>query len=524
MKKRSYLLIVMLPLLLILSIFIVQVAGKEETGRTAPGGTEDPFEGKSTTEMGDMFSSDSSLAEQYPDKWGEFMTNKYGISYEGSTSGINYNSDGTLTTQDGSKINLNSFKDKGYTLNSDGSKVTLKDSTGKTTEIVNGENVRLEGDNLVADKVDMLAIGGNVITGGVNVRVIGDKIFSDHVDTFLKGNSISSNVDRLEATTGRFSVESASNIMVGCNNFKDVKNSEFIIENGNPRVKVGEGVILDITDCDFRDTTFESIGNESEIKIEGNKYTIKKGILKCSFGNSTDSIIANNTASLDMGFQCFNCMTIEPVGNYYYSENLIKDFGINVPIDSETYKLCLRRLDGTPFDDYDGLIDFVNKKIELNKIVNYLRYPFENDQLLSLLMGMVYEGTDAGNKATMDLDDDFVFINNIFIENNNSNFGLVSYVNNGKYAIYEYNNGIRVKRYGRFNTEIKPDVIRIYNSFFTKENPLIIFENKILKQQGLNDLGTITSARLICRECQQKSYFENKMTERNTNIGKGCKE
>jgi len=333
---------------------------------------------------------------------------------------------------------------------------------------------------------------------------------------FIKGG-ILSEVTEFEGNAIEFDVGDVRVVTNKCVTMYDVRDSHFRIDDNNIEVSPEKGVKFDIKDCSNTKTTFEAMSNESKIIVSKDmppKYTIEKGILKCSFGNATDAVMANNTVSLDIGIQCFNCITIEPVGNYYYSEDLIKDFGINVPIDSSTYKLCLRRLDGMPFNGHDGLVDFVDKKIELNKIVNYLRYPFENNQILSLLMDMVYEGTDVGNKATMDLDDGFVFIDNFYLENNNSDFGLISYLNNGKYAVYEYNDGNEVRRYGRFNTEIKPDVIKKYNSYFAKNNPLITFADGIMVQEGVNDFSAITKFRAVYDGSWQKNEFEQNMLER----------
>jgi hypothetical protein len=81
-----------------------------------------------------------------------------------------------------------------------------------------------------------------------------------------------------------------------------------------------ESVKFDIKDCSNTKTEFEALDNESKITIRKDtppKYNISKGILKCSFGNSTDAVMANNSVSLDIGFKCFDCMIIEPVGTYW---------------------------------------------------------------------------------------------------------------------------------------------------------------------------------------------------------------
>ena len=115
----------------------------------------------------------------------------------------------------------------------------------------------------------------------------------------------------------------------------------------------------------------------------------------------------------------FKCLTSNPVGTYLYNDkDLRKDFVINVPKVSSEYRLCLRKNSAQKFQNYDGLVDFVDKKIDLNGIVNYLRYPLKNNQIASLLGNFVYRGLKDIN-AQLSYDNNLVFLNNIFLANRN---------------------------------------------------------------------------------------------------------
>ena len=77
------------------------------------------------------------------------------------------------------------------------------------------------------------------------------------------------------------------------------------------------------------------------------------------------------------------------------------------------------------FKEYDGLVDFADKRIELNGIVNYLRYPLINNKVSTLLSTFVYRGLKNVN-ALLSYDADLIFLNNIFLKNKNEATGTLS--------------------------------------------------------------------------------------------------
>lgn len=164
-----------------------------------------------------------------------------------------------------------------------------------------------------------------------------------------------------------------------------------------------------------------------------------------------------------------------------------------------------------------GYVSQFEKKVYLNGIVNYLKFNDADNSFYT-----AYEGMDDNNKAEMNLDNDFAYIEDLFIKNENpANTGIISFLTNGKYAVYENYDGEKVKRFGRFSEEIVPVYIKNYNSDFgsynyieNRNNPLVSFEDGIMVQEGQNTQGTVTKVKAVCKDCEQKEEFEREMQER----------
>lgn len=478
---------------------------------------ENPFQDATSAEKETLFTNDPSLAQQYPEEWKKFIDEKFQINYEGSTAGIQYNN-GILTTQDGTSINLNTLHGKGYTINAQAGRVSLTDSDGESTEIINGENVHLDGETLVIDRVDTLSTSSMVISGGVNVRIIGDEITAEHVDSLIQLGSVGSNIDNLISNTDTFYVERADSVLSGCVRIDNIEDSTINSNEDIIQMSTGNDVSLDIVDCSSNNVKFLSNnGSIAVTKTIPADYTIESGILEYNSSTFNEKIISNNsvTATLDQMYG-FSCMTLSPPGTYFYNdENILKDFAAHVPEEGIVYKLCIRKDAIQHFADYDGITDFVMKRINLNSVINYMRYAFDdNGILLDLFMKDVYQGIQQGNNATMILDDDFIYVNDLFIENEDPTPGMLSYINNGHYAVYEYNFGNEIRRYGRFNEEYLPKVIRQYNSYFGSEQPPVYFTEGIMNQEGFNNNGEKISVKAVCKSCPQKQEFEQNMMER----------
>ena len=175
-----------------------------------------------------------------------------------------------------------------------------------------------------------------------------------------------------------------------------VGNKFFVVSVDNPSIafEVKERILPDsIAYYSKEDDSFLIIVPSDTIEVLKKSKVKSIAILKIE-EEYNETVEANNSIIIetDKVFG-FKCLTINPVGSYFYNDkDLRKDFVINVPKESPTYKLCLRKNIAQQFKDYNGLVDFVNGKIELNGIVNYLRYPLKNNQIASLLSDFVYRG------------------------------------------------------------------------------------------------------------------------------------
>lgn len=360
-----------------------------------------------------------------------------------------------------------------------GSVVDLETFKGShTVEFVNGklyvngneylgaQGVKSDGQSISVATISSLTSGQTQIVNGVNVKIFSDRIEAEYADTFIKGKTAASNVNSLKARTERFSVGSASKVVSGCNSFDNVKDSEFEVENDEIKVTTNSSVTLNITDCSYRDIEFESKGNGSSVTIKKDNYEISKGSLKCG---SRDKIEADISANIEVGSDCFSCMTIIPAGTYFYSDaDIRKDFSVNVPKEAPIYRLCLRKNQAQQMHAYNGLIDFVDRKIELNGIANYLRYPLKNNQISSLLSGFVYRGLKNVN-ALLSYDKDLLFLEKASIKNTvSSKNQITSTKPNNFYEIEEIELDGKVHRTVDLNLiakeEMTEDMLSTYGS------------------------------------------------------------
>ncbi|MBL7056439.1 hypothetical protein ISS07_06000 [Candidatus Woesearchaeota archaeon] len=313
----------------------------------------------------------------------------------------------------------------------DGSEITADSIQFGTATIDGVKGFKETVTGYEVNSASTLSESGNVITNGIGIRFADGILTADSADSFLKANSLSSNVDGLSSSGSSFSVVSADSILSGCINIRDVKDSSFTLFNDAVEVKAGRGVFVNVNDCSENDVTFES--NDGKVLLNKQiptTYNIEHGTLTFSSDQYEERIDANNSAiiELDPSFG-FSCMQITPLGTYWYNDNeLEKDFGINIPQDAETFKLCLKKSPIQEFSEYDGLVNFIKGKVELTKTVNYLKYPFKNSLPSSLLMDNLFENHNFNAKFF--LDNEFNFIALIEIGNNQENNIIHDNLNN----------------------------------------------------------------------------------------------
>jgi hypothetical protein len=392
--------------------------------------------------------------------------------------------------------NLNKIEDWSK-LDKEALEGALSELTGKDIEVTAGNepvNGEVTEEGFTMDRVESLRIGDIIVTGGEGIVYSNDVLTADHVDTFIQQNSISTNIDNLDSRREMFSVGYANSVMVGCVSFEEVRESKFTIEDGSPTAIVEEGNVLRIIDCSFIESEFESFSNESSITIRGSTYEISKGALKCSFNNATELAIANSSIAVEMGFYCFSCLSITPVGTYYYHEALPKDFGINVPSYAAGQRLCLRKTEERP-ENYTTLVDFIENRIELGGIVNYMRYGSS-----SLIMQNVYESY-GNNSAVGELDSSFVSLEKLQLEKASNN----SVSRCGNYEIIE-NSATRFARI----THPYPWLVKEYSAAFYE--PLISINERALTQAGSTKVRILApgSAEVAKAELFMENYWKRR--------------
>lgn len=303
----------------------------------------------------------------------------------------------------------------------------------------NVENFEPTEDGYTAERINRLITPDGTTLNGATGVIFSDGILTaEHADSFIKSGSATTNIKNLKSQQQIFSVQKADSLLSGCLRVDEIEYSEFkiwdkiqIIKSTNSKIK--------ITDCSFRDSEFSGSGKVIIDKSENPSYTIENGTLKIQqdIYNETVQSEASAIVETDKTFG-FKCMAITPAGTYFYSDaDVRKDFSINIPKESSVYKLCLRKNQAQQFQAYNGMVDFVNKKIELNGIANYLRYPLKNSQISSLLSSFVYRGLKNVN-ALLSYDDDLLSLQKTTIKNtiNNKNQITITKPNNF-YAIEE---------------------------------------------------------------------------------------
>ena len=316
--------------------------------------------------------------------------------------------------------NLNRLREWNQ-FNNDALSQALSGRTGRNVVIQGAENGEVTQNGFSVD-AQFLRVEATSVNNCISCVYDGKKLIFKHADSVVTDKSASTNIDNFEGFADSFKVEKADSLLSGCLRFDNIKESEFSIFEGRVEAYVENGNNVTITDCSYSQSEFESKGNGSITINKDSKprYEIKEGILKCKYGLNTDKLEAENTASVEI-VNCFSCMTITPAGTYFYSDaDIRKDFVINVPKESSVYKLCLRKNQAQQYSAYNGLMDFANKKIELNGIVNYLRYPLKDSQISSLLSSFVYKGLKNVN-ALFNYDRDLLFLEKASIKDTANN-------------------------------------------------------------------------------------------------------
>src|SRR3989338_287800 len=372
----------------------------------------------------------------------------------------------------------------------------------ENSQMSNARNVQpLPNGGYSAESAVQIQSDTYLLTNAQGVRFENGILTAAKADSFLRFGAISTNINNLESDISSFSVQQADSVVSGCVNVQGIEDSSFKIYSNAVEME-SNGNAMEIEDCSFNRMAFS--GRKIAISKETPaRYRIGNGTLNYTGERYNESLDAGNSTIAEMGAEGFSCLTIKAPGTYWYSENLAKDFGINIPKDE--YRLCLRKIAGEPFPNYDGLIDLPDKKITLGKIANYLRQIFRNGKLLALRMLPAYEGHDKDSLADMKLDEGFEKIQTISLSLNRTKTdfnGKVAVLRSGNFEITEEGSArfLKIRR-----DIIFPDVWEFANSSIHQPN--LSATNGILIQRGKNRVIAVTPG----SEQQEKAeeFLEN---------------
>lgn len=449
---------------------------------------------------------------------------------------------------------------------------SLTTATGRRFENVQGAQVDADGNVVRADHIELdgssledvedltpTATGGFSVTraeqlnhpaasatDGVDIAADGDRISVDSASSvtaggitafdaegFVSDNGIVSvkRASRIEISDGilgtveefagdaiGFDIGSARDIVVGCVSLRGVEQSHVAIKpDGVVVAPYSQDVDFTISDCGFEQSSYQAFSEESSISIPrsvSGSYQIHDGELTCHGLQASDQLETSGEATVEYGAECFSCLQFEGAGSYWHnSEEIVRDFGLTLPDDISGYRLCIRKQSDGQLGRYDGLVDFVEQRLELAGKITYRRLPSKDGEILSLLSEPVYESLDANNKAELLLDLEFDRVAELTLRNSDPSSAMLAFINNGHYQVYERFDGSEVRRFGRFADRNYPRIFEMYQSNFGESTPAIIFENGVMVQGVDDNIESSSLVTAVCDSCSQKSDFEKEMME-----------
>ncbi len=365
------------------------------------------------------------------------------------------------------------------------SEVTRKDVATTLTSSTSG---RVTSNGFVIDNAESIRVGYEAYTSVTGFEYKDGRSSAKQAETRSTPDSTATNNREIEAYENRVSSSETESFSFRGINIRapagsTMKDATFETADNGVRATLPGKQNVEGNDASGNEFGFE--GSDGSIAISLDKpplYKIKSGIFNSPIKGQNDLVHADTEAVIEMGTDGIRCVQISPVGTYRYENpNREKDFAVNIPEDSKNYKLCLRKLPGETFIAPDGVIDFPAKEIQLLGIVNYMRYPFDEEQgVKTFVMQTVYEGENSLDKVVMVFDESFLFAD-IKIENPNPE-GSVSTVRSGSYEIIEQGTSRLQKIHAGQDSEEYPDVFRSYSTSFSDTS--ITINPDLLIQEG----------------------------------------
>ena len=355
------------------------------------------------------------------------------------------------------------------------------------------------GGGFEAKSLERLELGETVLSNAEGVVFKDDTLSAGHVEGYRQGDIRLTLANGLSSKGKSFYVDGADLLANGDLTVIGVPKSTVTIDDGSVKLDLDEQSELTIRDGTGKDTYYRGSGGIHASTETPIVYKIENGSLTINGTGFAEVIETNSSARIETDEDGVTRTILNPKSNYFHIDpEQARDFVISVPEGGKKdYALCLR----SPYISCDAIVDFPGRFLNLTGIIEYKRYPLKNGRVADLLTQQVYSGRDPGTIAHLNLDSLFTMVEELVVENTApSVHGIIAFTNLGNYAVYELFDGTNVTRSGRFNAELKPDVVRRYRSFFGTQKPVIDITDETLVQywEG-SDVGIVTATCSRCR-------------------------
>ena len=349
------------------------------------------------------------------------------------------------------------------------------------------------------DQIQSIGVGDTVFHGVTGFSFVDGVISVKESKRIDISKGALANVLNFVGDKSKFHVGSAEDVVSDCLTLRDVKNSDFTVSQNTVLIEPSANEKFDIADCSFAQSNFEAYSENSQLAITKDRparYEISNGKLTHVGPTSKETVEADDKAAVQYGENGFSEVILISKATYWYNNDKIEqDFGIHTVKEDETYKICLKKSETDQLNACSAIVDFVDNKIAMKGSAQYLKYPFKNNEIASLLTNTLYQGSD-GIQATMQLDETFTLVDVIQISGQPAeNTSIVATTNpSNYYQIKEQQIKNKIHRLIKINKNIlKSDLtdnrIKQYQSTYFA--PILQIQNNIATQSSQTNTITI---------------------------------
>jgi len=205
------------------------------------------------------------------------------------------------------------------------------------------------------------------------------------------------------------------------------------------------------------------------------------------------------------------CMNLSPETYYEYKSDIMNEsFMVYVPIELDSYKLCLKKdpmhdpkdMFTDPSSNKIGYIDLLENMFYLASSVDYYQPYYDHYELMT-----VYDGKDLNNKLAFSKSNGFS-INNMTIINYYPTLGALSVTKTSHFSIVETFLADNLQRYLKMEYTMNPRVLGKYTSYYHPS--VITVKDWTLLQESINDEGGLTKVTVFTKNSElQTEFIEN---------------